>query len=75
MLALTDVFVHQVHTLSSILTRIAVALIQLILAAIAGIASIAVTGVTGNSVYAGAMMTWIGLAVIDVTFTESPLIT
>lgn len=75
MLALADVLVDKVHTLASILTRVAVALIELVLTAIARVASITVTGVAGNAIYACTMVAWVGLTVIDITLTEGSFIT
>lgn len=75
MLALADVLVDQVHTLASILTRVAVALIELVLTAIARVASITVAGVAGNAIYACTMVTRVRLAVVDVALTECPFIT
>lgn len=75
MLALADVFVDQVHTLASILARVAVALIELVLTAIACVASITVTGVAGNAIYASTMVAWVGLTVVDITLTECAFIT
>lgn len=75
MLALADVLVDQVHTLASILTGVAVALIQLVLTAIARVASITVTGVAGNAIYARTMVARVGLTVVDVTLTKCPFIT
>lgn len=75
MLALADVLVDQVHTLASILARVAVALIELVLTAIACVASITVTGVAGNAIYAGTMVAWVRLTVVDITLTECAFIT
>lgn len=75
MLALTDVLVDEVYTLSTILTRVAVAFVELILTAIACVSRVTITCVACNSIYAGAMVAWIGLAVVDITLTESPFIT
>lgn len=74
-MALADVLVDQVHTLASILTRVAVALIELILTAIACITSITVTGIAGNAIYASTMVAWVGLTVVDIALTECPFIT
>lgn len=75
MLTLADVLVDQIHTLAPILTRVAVALIQLVLTAIACVASITVTGVAGDTIYASTMVAWVGLTVVDITFTKCPFIT
>lgn len=75
MLALADVLVYHVHTLSPILTRIAVALIELVLTTITCVSSITVTGVAGNAIYACTMVTWVRLTVVDITLTESTFIT
>lgn len=75
MLALTDVLVDQVHTLSPILTRIAVALIELILTAIACVSRITVTGVAGDAIYAGTMVARVRLTVVNIALTERPFIT
>lgn len=75
MLTLADVLVDQVHTFTSVLAWVAVALIELVLTAIACVASIAVTGVAGNPIYASAMVAWVGLTVVDITLTEFSLIT
>lgn len=75
MLALADVLVDKIHTLASILTRVAVALIELILTTITCIASITVTGVASNAIYTSTMVAWVRLTVVDVTFTECPFIT
>lgn len=74
MLALADVFVHQVYTLAPILTGVAVALIELVLTAIACVAGVTVAGVAGDAINAGAMVTWIGLTVVDIILTECPFI-
>lgn len=75
MLALADVLVHQVHTLAPILTRIAVALVQLVLTAIARVARVAVAAVASDSIDAGAMVTGVRLAVVDVTLTKCSFVT
>lgn len=75
MLTLTDVLVDQVYTLSRILTWVTVAFVELILTAIACVSRITITCVACNSIYAGAMVAWIWLAVVDITLTESPFIT
>lgn len=75
MLALADVLVNQVHTLAPILTRVAMALIELVLTAIACVARITVTGVAGNAIYAGTMVAWVRLTVVDITLTQRPFIT
>lgn len=75
MLALADVLVDQVNTLASILTRVAVALVELVLAAIACVARIAVTGVAGDTIYAFPVVAWVGLAVVDIALTECSFIT
>lgn len=72
-LALADVFVDQVHALAAVLTGITMALIELVLTPVARVAWHAVTGVAGDAVYAGAVVARVGLAVIDVAFTESTL--
>lgn len=74
MLTLADVLVDQVHTLASVLARIAVTLIELVLTAVPCVASIAVTGVAGNAIYASTMVAWVRLAVVDVALTECPFI-
>lgn len=73
MLALADVFVDQVHALAAVLTGVTMALIELVLTPVARVAWHAVTGVAGDAVYAGAVVARVGLAVIDVAFTESTL--
>lgn len=75
MLTLADVFVNQVHTLATILTWIAVALIKLVLAAIACVARVTVAGVASDSIDAGAMVAWVWLTVVDVTLTKCPFVT
>lgn len=75
MLALADVFIDQVYTFAPVLTRIAVALIELILTAIASVASITVTCVASNAIYARAMVTWVGLTVVDITLAKCPFVT
>lgn len=75
MLALADVLVDQVHTLASILTRVAVALIELVLTAIAGVAGVTITGVAGNAIDASTVVAWVGLTVVDITLAECPFIT
>lgn len=73
MLALADVFVDQIHTLAAILTGVTMALIELILATVASVTWHTVTCVAGDAVDAGAVVARVGLAVIDVAFTESAL--
>lgn len=75
MLALADVLVNQVHTLASILTGVAVALIELVLTAVARVSRVTVTGVAGNAIYAGTMVAWVGLAVVNVALAQGPFIT
>ena len=75
MLALAHVFIDQVDTLAPVLTRVAVALVELVLTAVACVASVTVTGVAGNAVYAGTMVAWVGLTVVDITVAECPFIT
>lgn len=75
MLALADVFVNQVHTLAPILTWVAVALIKLVLTAIARVARFTVAGVAGDSIYTGAVVARVWLAIIDVTLTKCPFVT
>lgn len=74
-LTLTDVLVDQVHTLAAILAGVAVALVELILTAVARVAGVAVTGVARNSVDAGAVMTRVGLAVVDIAVAEGAFVT
>lgn len=73
MLALADVFVDQVHALSTVLTGVTMALIELVLAPVSSVTWHAVAGVAGDAVYTGAMVARVGLAVIDVAFAESTL--
>lgn len=75
MLALADVFVNQVHTLAPILTWVAVALIKLVLTAIPRVARFTVAGVAGDSIYTGAVVARVWLAVIDVTLAKCPFVT
>lgn len=74
-MALTDVLVDQVHTLSSILTGVTVALIELVLTAVPSVPRITVTGVAGNPVYTCTVMAGIRLAVVDITLTQRAFIT
>lgn len=75
MLALADVLVNQVHTLASILTGVAVALIELVLTAVARVSRVTVTGVTGNAIYAGTMVAWVRLTVVNIALAQGPFIT
>lgn len=74
MLALAHVFVNQVDTLAPILTWVAVALVKLVLTAIACVAWVTAAGVASDSIDAGAMVTWVWLTVVDVTFTKCPFV-
>lgn len=51
------------------------ALIKLVLTAVACVAWITVAGVTGNSIYAGTMVAWVRLTVVDITLTQCAFIT
>lgn len=51
------------------------ALVQLVLTAIPCVASVAVAGVTRDSVDAGSVVAWVGLAVVDIALTKSTFIT
>lgn len=73
MLALADVLVDQIHALAAVLTGVTMALVELVLAPVACVSWHAVTGVAGDAVYAGAVVARVGLAVINVAFTESAL--
>lgn len=75
MLALTDILVDEIHTLASILARVAMALIELVLAAIACVAGITITGIAGNAIYASTMVAWVRQTVVDITLTECAFIT
>lgn len=75
MLALTYILVDLVHTLTPILTGVAVALIELILTAIACVSRITVTCKASNAIYASTMVAWVRLTVVDIALTELSFIT
>lgn len=73
-MALADVLVNQVHTFATVLTRIAVALVELVLTTVACVARVTVACVACDAVYARAVVTRVRLTIVDVALTESSFI-